>query len=792
MQIILRKVLRDLRARLAQTVALVTITALGVASFIALVGAYRDLGTSYNRTYAQLKFASVAFSVDSAPQEVLDQVAAVDGVESASGRLILDTGFILPEDALENAGQPVRARLIGIPAGAHPVVNDVLVLSGRYFQPGDGDSVLVESHFADIYDLQPGDTVMPLINGQETSFKILGIIASPEYLIVSPSRQDILPSARTFAVLFVPLPALQDLAGAPGALNNFAVRLSPGADQDAAIRDIQALLQPYNLRSTTLQADQPSNAALQLDLEGYREIAYLMPTLILLVAAISVYVMLGRQVYAQRPQIGLMKALGYSDRAVMGHYLALALVIGLVGSAAGVLIGLPLVRFITESYAAELGIPLVQTRFYPDLAAAGVMLSLFVAALAGIGPARRSARVQPAIAMRQDPASALVSGRKSFFEKLFRLPLGLRLPLRDVFRVRRRSLTTALGIVFAYMLVLMALGMFDSMRYMLDNQFNNVERWDMQVSFDSPQMPSTLDQVQSLPGVREAEPLIQLPATLKLDGEEDDLLLIAFRPEQDLHRLALTGGERPSDALGGDRIVLTDATATKFGLKPGDQVTVITPFGTKALSVGGITSELMGAAAYISLDAALSWSGSPVPVFNGVYLKVDPGEVGALKKALYRLPGAAGVQVNADVRQDWQSLMGLFYAFMGVILIFALLMAFALLFNAMTVNVLERERELATMRAFGTGMGRIAGMLTAENVLLWTLTLVPGLVLGWLVARQMGAAFQSDLFAFHMVISPLSYLLTALGILATMMIATAPPLRRVARLDLAEATKVLT
>ena len=792
MKIILRKVLRDLRARLAQTIALVTISALGVASFIALVGAYRDLGTSYNRTYNQLKFASATFAVDSAPQSVLAEVASVNGVESVTGRLILDTGFILPADAPENAGQPIRARLIGIPPDAHPAVNDVLVLAGRYFRPGDGGAALVESHFAEIYELGPGDTVTPLIRGQETSLPVLGTIASPEYLIVSPSRQDILPSARTFAVLFVPLPALQDLAGAGDSINNLAVRFNPGANQDAALGQIQSLLEPYHLRATTLRADQPSNAALQLDLEGYREIAYLMPTLILLVAAISVYVMLGRQVYAQRPQIGLMKALGFSDRAVMSHYLALALVIGLAGSAVGVLAGLPLVRFITESYATELGIPLVQTRFYPDLVAAGVLLSLFVAILAGLGPARRSARVQPAIAMRQDPASALVSGRKSFFERLVRLPLWLRLPFRDVFRVRRRSLTTALGIVFAYMLVLMALGMFDSMRFMLDNQFQNVERWDMLVSFDSPQTETTLNQIKNLTGVREADPLIQLPATLKLAGKEDDLLLTAFNPGQDLHHLALAGGMSPGDALSDDRIVLTDATATKFGLKQGDRVTLVTPFGTHELAVGGIASELMGASAYISIDQALSWAGSPVTVFNAAYLKVDPNKVAALKQDLYRLPGADGVQVNAEVRQDWQSLMGLFYAFMGVILIFALLMAFALLFNAVTVNVLERERELATMRAFGTGMDRIAGMLTAENFLLWILTLIPGLLLGWLVAEQMGAAFQSDLFAFRMVISPLSYLLTALGILATMMIATAPPLRRVARLNLSEATKVLT
>src|SRR4030042_669695 len=158
--------------------------------------------------------------------------------------------------------------------------------------------------------------------------------------------------------------------------------------------------------------------------------------------------MLGRQVRAQTPQIGLMKALGYSDGAVMGHYLLYALVIGVIGSIAGALLGLPLGAWITKMYAAELGIPIVATRFYPDLILEGAALSLVATIIAGIAPAFGAARLLPAQAMRFDPAIAQVKGRVSFLERIVPLPLALRLPVRSVFRVRRRSLTTALGIVF--------------------------------------------------------------------------------------------------------------------------------------------------------------------------------------------------------------------------------------------------------------------------------------------------------------------------------------------------------
>ena len=125
-RIILLKTLRDLRKSLAQSVALVLIVGLGIACFTALVGAYRDLGTSYNHTYDRLHFANVTFAVASAPQGVVDNIAAIDGVSAVSGRLMVDTGFVLPADAARNAGTPIRARLIGIPSDHHPAVDDVL------------------------------------------------------------------------------------------------------------------------------------------------------------------------------------------------------------------------------------------------------------------------------------------------------------------------------------------------------------------------------------------------------------------------------------------------------------------------------------------------------------------------------------------------------------------------------------------------------------------------------------------------------------------------------------------
>ena len=791
MKLLLLKTLRDLRASLAQSIALIVIVMLGVASYAATVAAYRDLNTSYNRTYDDLLFADVTFAVQSAPQTVADELRDLEGVEKVFGRLVIDTGLELP-DRNGELQEPIRARMIGLSVPERPEVNNVLVLEGRYFDSTGESAILLDTHFAEYFVLGPGDTVSPILNGMSVDFPVVGIVASPEYLMVSPSRQEIIPSPRSFGVFFLPQEILQEKLGTQGMVNDIAIRVKEGADESDVVERVQEKLAPFGLTTTTLRADQPSNYGLKADVEEFREIAYLLPTVILLVAAISVYVMLGRQVRAQTPQIGLMKALGYSDGAVMGHFLFYSLVIGVIGSVAGVLLGLPLGKWITELYAAELGIPIIETRFYPDLILVGAVLSMAATIVAAIAPAYGAARLLPAQAMRFDPAIAQVKGRASLLERIVRLPLMLRLPLRSVFRVRRRSLTTALGIVFSYILILMVWGLLDSLEFFFKENYEIIERWDQSVSFASIQSPATRKTILGWDGVKAVEPILQVPATLKVGSASEDILLTAFDPDQEMHTLQLPDGMTANQAFTDGRLVITTGLANLLDVSDGDRVTLETPFGMEEFILGPTTDEIMNAVGYISMDEAQNRLHAPSIPYNGLYLTVDEAQSRQIKLDLYHLPDAVAVQRKADLVSDMRGFMGLFYLLIGIMMAVAVLMAFALLFNAMTVNVLERKREFATMRSIGSGISRIAALLIVEDLILWLVTLLPGLLLGHWMALQVGTSFSADLFTFNIVVAPSTYVFTAIGILVTMLLATLPAIRQVDQLNLAEATKVLT
>ncbi len=786
MNTLMRKTLRDMRRSWTLSFALVLIVALGIAIYVASLGAYRDLRTSYEETYARLHFADIFVHVSAAPVSVVNDLTAIPGVKAVEGRMVLDTGYRLTNEDL------IRSRLIGLPTDRHPRVNDILLLEGRYFRPGETGVAIVESHFAQFYDIHPGDEVTPLMNGHPLRLKVVGIAVSPEYLIVTPSRQELLPSARTFAVLFLPQSAVQRLAQVPDAVNDIALRLKPGTRREEVIKRVRMMLEPYGIADLYTREHQPSNEGLHLDLEGFREIAFLMPLLMLFVAAVSVYIVLSREIHTQRPHIGVMKAIGYSNGAILGHYLVFALIIGFLGAVLGALMGVPMERMITRAYAQELGIPIVKTRFYVDSILIGLAVSLATLVVGSLGPARGAARVPPAQAMRADPAVALVQGRRLFFERWFSMPTWLRLSFRNVFRIRRRSFGTVLGVVFAFVLILASWGIIDSMNFLLYRMFHDVEQWDLQAVYNTPLTEDVLSRVAQWEGVEDVTPMIQIPAQLSTDEHDETLLLMALDPEHTLHMPVLPEGTQLDQVLLPGQLVTTRVVADKLALHVGDTVTLKTAFGTARFTISAISKDPMALVAYISLQDAQTLAHAPAPLFNVLALQVDKDHIPVVKRRLYTLPGAYSVQYKEDVEKDWRTLMAFFYLVMGILLAFAVILAAAVVFNTMTVTVLEQEREFATMRALGTPVGLLTRMIVVESSMIWAIALLPGILLGTWASLEFTRTFTSDLFYFDLHISGISYTITAVSVLVVMLLSAWPGIRRIKRINLAQATKMVT
>jgi putative ABC transport system permease protein len=783
------KLRRDILASRWQFLAVGVVIALGVAIFIGSYGSYQNLRFSYDRTYDQLRMADLWFEVSDAPAAVVEDVAAVDGVAAAEGRLVEELPIVLPEAGPER----MLGRFVTLPSERRADVNDVKVTDGAYFTPeSDEPQVLLETSFADFHDAQPGDVLqlMPP-DGEIVEFRVAGMAASPEYLWVAKSERELfttLPS--TFGITFVPYDQLSQLLGRPDQVNELTLRLEKGADQDTVRTEVESLLQPHGLGRVIDLEHQLGNRLLQLDLDGFEALALVFPILFLAVSALAIYTLLNRLVQTQRPHIGLMRAIGYSRAQVLRHYLVYGLVIGVVAAAVGVGFGYLLSALITEVYGAFLNVPFISQRFQPGIMAIGFGAGVLTALIAGAIPAWGSARTRPAEAMHPPPPT---TGRRTILEvivpPLARVSYLLRLPLRNLFRAQRRTLYTALGVGSGVALVLVAAGFLDSYDSMIKLQFDDIQRYDAWVNFTEPVPESLTTDVADYDGVTAAEALLEVPVTLSAADESHTTVLRGLEADSGLYGTPTSGG---GSASPGDGLLLTSPVSELIGVEEGDTVTVRPPGGQVAeLTVDAIVEHPMGDVAFARLDTAQGLTGGEglasalLVSFTGT-----PGD--ALQQRLLDLDGAPTVVYTEDVEEYINELNQLFFVFVGIMLAFGVALGFAIIFNTITMNTLERRRELATMRTIGSAVGRLGAMLTVENVLMGLLGLVVGLPLGYGIALYFASLYQNELFDMPTVIYTRTYGIATLGALLVLLLAEIPSIRFVRRLDLPAAVREMS
>ncbi len=771
------KLLRDIRTQRAQFIAVTVTIFLGVTMFAASYDSYQNLTASYESTFTEFRFANLTV----AGGDVEGFAAAArsqEGVESVELRTVAD----IP---LQVGGLKLLGRVVGMPADAQPMVNQVS--TANYLSIDQPAVVLVEEHMADHFDLAPGSAFEILGATGWRSVTVGGVASSPEYIWPARDRQDLITAPDNFGVAFVVESFARELVGVNGP-TEATVYYTDGADNPELSEVLLSRATKAGATASYTRDEQPSNAALSEDLKGFEELAVFFPAMFLAAAAMATYVMISRLVHAQQPHIGVLIANGFTRRQVLRHYLGYGVVPGLAGAIPGAIAGVLLARVITGFYTEMLSVPTTLIQFYPATLVGGVLFGLVTSLIAAAAPARRAARLAPAEAMRGSAPTG--GGRASLLERIVpplrRMPIPWRMALRGIERNPRRSIFTVLGVVLSLMLVLVSWGMLDSIVRLMDRQFVEIQQEDATVYFTGPVGTSEVESLEQMPGVASAEAVLHSPIVLAADGRYETTL-VTFEAGTVMHQFFGEDGKVRS--LPDDGLLVGKALRDVVGISEGDSVQLVIGDASVQGRIAGFVDEPLGTMAYASRTYAEDVLGSALPA-TAALIAYDAGvEVQEVRAALVDLENVAAFEDANALYDTVQRFMIFFYVFVGVMLVFGGAMAFALIFSAMSVNIAERTREVATLLAVGTERRQISRMITAENMTVALAGIPLGLGIGYLAAKEAMASFSSDLFAFDLYIRPSTLVISALAILVVALLSQWPGLRAIGRLDIAKIVK---
>ncbi|RSK31612.1 ABC transporter permease [Rhodovulum iodosum] len=778
------KLLRDFRRLWAQALAIALVLGCGVAIFLTSFGMFRALEDTRAAYYERNRFADVFVTARRVPGHMVEAIAAIPGVSTVETRV---TGSVVLD--IPGREETAVGLVISLPNGGLSQLNRPVIRSGRLPDPDAADRVMVNAPFALAHGFGAGDVFSANLNGRKRPLTITGTVLSPEY-IYTLGPGALMPDNEGFGIIWMPERAAAAAFDMTGAFNSVSMSLTRGADEAEVIDRLDDLLEPYGGMGAYGREQQVSNSFIDAEIASLRSTALILPPVFFGITAFLVNMVLGRIIALERSQIGLLKAVGYSNWEVCLHYLLLAGLVAVAGIVLGWAVGGWLAHALAELYADFFDFPFLIYRVSYDVYAISAAIALASAGLGAARAALSAARLSPAVAMAP-PAPPRYS--RNLFDRMLaalRLSQPAMMILRAILRWPVRSGLTVLGLALAVAVMVAATFTEDSLDKIVDAAFFQSNRQDAILYFTEDKPISVLEEIRRLPGVMAVEGQYYLSAELR-HGHREKQIALEARPEgSDLARVVDERGHVvvvPENAL-----VLTRRLATHLDARPGDVIEVEFQGDkrqTNELPVAALVTQYFGLGAFIDYDTANRLF-RQAPQITMANILIDPRHEADLHARLKDMPGLAGTVMLTDTRRSFQETIAENVLIMNTIYVtIAVLITVGVAYNGARVQLSERARELASLRILGFTRGEVSAILMGETVVLALAAQPVGWLLGWGISWAMTEGFTSDLYAVPLVLRPATFAQASIVVLVACLGAVLLVRRRLDRMDLVAVMK---
>ncbi|MEO8289134.1 MAG: FtsX-like permease family protein [Chloroflexota bacterium] len=733
----LRKAYRDLTRRKLRSFLTIIGIIIGVAGIVAITSTSKNMAAAQASSYNNNSQQDMRWWLGGAPQSLLSAVEQVPNVDGVELRATYYTKYYV--------GGAWRDMLFnGIHDFAQMKVNRVDLVEGRW--PGRGELVL-ESSVKDVSPVEIGhDIVYRAGEGNETRhLKVVGFAKSPSY----PSASIIGTS-----VAYTPDAEVHRMNGVDAA-NQILVRLndfSTGVREDTR-KEIERVYTKRNLQFGSYWERNPDDYVGKRQLDALVLLMTVFSIVGLVIASFLVANTLAAVISEQMGEIGAMKAIGATGGKVIGIYVVAGVIYGIVGTGIGLLVGV-FGGYALLLYLGNLfNLTIKGLSVDPVDILQGVVVGVGVTTLAALLPAWRGTSITVRKALDSYGISATYGQGviDRIVQRVSRLPRIPAIALRNLARRKARNLITVGAIGLATAAFLAAQGTSDSVDSSIVHAYD-VYGSDAWVWFQSPVSRGFASTLRAMPEVQQVEAWASSGAAV------DDLRVTMWGipPDTSLYQYRLTDGrwftaEEPQAAVVSSRFAESRSlrVGDRIELRVGDESGWLTVIGMVNDNAQGLQSSSKGKV-FVPLDtAARLMNRSNAADFFAVRFQQHDGP--AVESALAKLekkyrnlsPGMLAAYADQASSLEASKILTILLYAMTVIVgtIGGIGVA-----NTLTLNVLERRREIGVMRAVGARDSHLLQVFLTEALAMGGLGFILGLALGYPLARLLVWLMEQVLF----------------------------------------------
>ena len=724
--------LRDFKDHKIQFLSIFLMALIGVYAFTGISGEAVGLVDVSTKYYEDTNLADGWIYGEDIDKDIFSDIKGMDQIKDAQREMVVSTVANYSSDP------DITLHIIE----GKQKISTFHLFKGKDFDENDKEGIWIDKRFADGRNLDIGDKITLKFDGKEVSKTIKGIMYSPEYVYYI-QEGSLLPDFSQVGYAYMPS------KGADFDIEYNTITLDAYEELDE--KDFKADIEETLGQKAYVQFVHRDNnvgiKTLQEEIAQHQMFSGIFPSIFVLVSLLTLVTTMSRVISAQRIQIGTLKAMGYSNRTIILHYLSYGFVLSLTGSIIGLVLGpmtIPYLFYPTMSstYSLPRWGPSWDISFF---AVAGMMV-LFSVVVSYIS-VKSISDENPAETIRPKAPKLVSSGLIERTKIWKRFSFNERWNYRDAKRNKIRAIMSIFGVFACALLVMSAFGMVDSINDVEDWQYNQIYNFNSKLILDENITDSQPDHILE---ETNGEGIMEEAIELKYKGNKKTGTLTVMN-QSEFYRV--TDSNRNYIELDPDGIAISDKMAEVLGLEVGDKVRWHVAGNPK-----WIDSEITETYS-IPFGQGMIMSPKTFEKEGGDDYNYSANVVLSKENVKENYTGVTSITTSEDIRSGWSIMTEPMDMMVSILTTFAIVLAVVVLYNLGLLSFTEIQRELATLKVLGFDSKSLRRLLLTQN--LWFSTIgfllaIPGAYL--LIGIMMGSTgddycFPINIYLWNFILS---------------------------------------
>ena len=781
-----KKLFRDIKNNLSQFITIFLMILIGVMAYSGITSYMGGMSKTKNEFYVNNNMFDIELIGNNFTNEDLEKIKSIDNVNDAERKLSIK-GITTDDKVL----------LLNFIESNN--ISKFYLCDGISFDVNKS-GVWLDNFYAEKNNIKVGDIIPITYDTFTINEEVLGLINVPDHLYDTVDESELFPDRLKFGFAYLSINEIPesyikekvanelniDVNLLDKYISNFNYKdyytfnyVMVDIDDISKINEVKNNIED-NVENTLAiinKEDTASDKTYQGEIDEGKTYVGVFSGLFIFIAMLSVITTMNRIIKKERVQIGTLKALGFSNKKILLHYIGYGFYVSLVGVIFGLLlgyfgIGKFFISLEMSFFEIPNGMPFMDIKSY----LVGILVIVCVIIITCL-TIKSILKEVPAETLRNKIPNVKKGSLNLTTKKMFRkMKFSTIWNIRDIFRNKLRTIMGLSGIVGCTVLIVCALGMLDSINHFIKLQFEDIYNFDYKITLKSNisndelyNLTSTYgDYTSKTYGIEILENNERVSNNLVVTDAKDRLRFVDNK-------------DRFIEINNNDGVYVTYKYAKNNNLKVGDTITWHIYGSDKYYTskIVGLNKDPQNQNMTMTRSYLESLGLTYVP--DSLYTNND----NINKEDL----GIELVQNIDSLTESMNNMLSMMKSMIVLIIFIAIILCIVIIYNLGILSFSEKEYQFSTLKVLGFDNKKIKNIFIKQNIWITLISIVIGLPLGYLLVEYLFKVAIEEHYDFSAYITLRSYIISSIVTYITTYIVSLRLAKRINKIDMVSSLK---